>query len=145
MIKNFPKIQLQLRSWRKFIHKVVFLIETLVYQFLKLFVVIGRNPSWRTRIRLRGVNCKLLLQSSSFLTLHKKRSFPLRISSVNVTKYAGNFGFGHIYWRNLSWKTSCFVQCDVIGVLATPLRLLRTFNSFMAEVSSYRNQPIDLL
>ena len=33
-------------------------------------------------------------------TLHKKWSFPLRISSVNVTRSAGNGGFGHIYWRN---------------------------------------------
>ena len=33
-------------------------------------------------------------------TLHKKWSFPLRISSVNVTKSAGNSGYGHIYWRN---------------------------------------------
>ena len=29
-------------------------------------------------------------------TLHQKWSFPLRISSVNVTKYAGNCGFGQI-------------------------------------------------
>ena len=28
------------------------------------------------------------------------RSFPLGISSVNVTKSAGNFRFGHIYGRN---------------------------------------------
>ena len=36
------------------------------------------------------------------LTLHctKKRSFPLKISSVNATKSAGNCGFDHIYWRN---------------------------------------------
>ena len=27
-------------------------------------------------------------------------SFPLRISLVNVTKFAGNCGFGHIYRRN---------------------------------------------
>ena len=33
-------------------------------------------------------------------TLHKKWTFPLRISSVNVTKSGGNCGFGHIYWRN---------------------------------------------
>ena len=32
--------------------------------------------------------------------LHKKWSFPLRISSVNVTKSADNFVYGHIYWRN---------------------------------------------
>ena len=42
--------------------------------------------------------------------LHKKWSFPLKISSVNVTKFAGNCGFGHIYWRNPEWKTSFFVQ-----------------------------------
>ena len=32
-------------------------------------------------------------------TLHKKWSFPWSIASVNVTKYVGNCGFGHIYWR----------------------------------------------
>ena len=31
-----------------------------------------------------------------FHSLHKKWSFPLRISAVNVTKSA----FGQIYWRN---------------------------------------------
>ena len=34
-------------------------------------------------------------------TLHKKWSFPLRISTVSVTKSAVFCGFGHIYWRNL--------------------------------------------
>ena len=34
------------------------------------------------------------------LSLHKKWSFPLRISSVNVTKSAVSCGFGQIYWRN---------------------------------------------
>ena len=38
-------------------------------------------------------------------TLQKKWSFQLRISSVNVTKSAGNYGFGHINWRNPQWKT----------------------------------------
>ena len=32
--------------------------------------------------------------------LHKKWSFPLRISPVNVTKFVVSCGFGHIYWRN---------------------------------------------
>ena len=34
------------------------------------------------------------------IELHKKWSFPLRISSVNGTKSAGNCGFGNIYWKN---------------------------------------------
>ena len=43
-------------------------------------------------------------------TLHKKWSFPLRISSVKVTISAVSCRFGHIYWRNPKWKTSFFVQ-----------------------------------
>ena len=35
------------------------------------------------------------------MTLHKTWSFPLRISSVNLTKSAVSCGFAHIYWRNL--------------------------------------------
>ena len=45
--------------------------------------------------------------------LHKNWSFPLGISSVNVTKLAGNCGFGQIYWRNPLWKTSFFVEWTV--------------------------------
>ena len=37
-------------------------------------------------------------------TLHKKQCFPLRISSVNVTKSAGNCGFGHITEEILNGK-----------------------------------------
>ena len=35
-------------------------------------------------------------------TLHQKLSFPLRISSVNVTKSAVSCGFGHIYYEILN-------------------------------------------
>ena len=38
-------------------------------------------------------------------TLHKKWSFPLRISSVNVTKSTVSSGFGHIYWRHVTEGT----------------------------------------
>ena len=51
------------------------------------------------------------VQSRCQISLHKRWSFTLRISSVNVTKSAGNCGFGHIYRRNFLWKTSFFVQC----------------------------------
>ena len=44
-------------------------------------------------------------------TLHKKWRFSSRISSVNMTKSAGNCGFGHIYWRNPECKISFFVHC----------------------------------
>ena len=41
-----------------------------------------------------------LLTPKIRLPRHKKWSFPLRISPVNVTKSAGNCGFDHNYWRN---------------------------------------------
>ena len=47
---------------------------------------------------------------SSLTSLHKEWSFPLWTSSVIVTKSAGNFGFGHICWKNPSWKTFFLVQ-----------------------------------
>ena len=50
----------------------------------------------------------------------KNKNFPLRNSSVNVTKSAGDFGFGHIYWKNPSWETSFF--CSVVN---TPRSFLK--------------------
>ena len=34
------------------------------------------------------------------LSLHKKWSFPLRIFSVNVSKFTVSCRFGHFYWKN---------------------------------------------
>ena len=39
----------------------------------------------------------------------------LKNFSVNVTKSAGNCGFGYIYWRNPYWKTLIFVQCELLN------------------------------
>ena len=52
-------------------------------------------------------------------SLHKKWSFPLRISSVNVPKSAENCRFVHNYWRNPQWKTSFFVQWIVNGFFSS--------------------------
>ena len=90
-------------------------------------IVMGRVNSWKlqtifqkTRQNVWGgskyapVNEKAdQLRENTKQILHKKWSFPLRISSVNVTKSAANCGFDHIYWRNPKWKTSFFVQWEV--------------------------------
>ena len=57
--------------------------------------------------------CLIFPENFTNLSLHKKLSFPVRISSVNVTKSAVFWGFGEIYWRNPYWKTSFFVQWNV--------------------------------
>ena len=54
-----------------------------------------------------------LLRLTTKLSLLKNWSFPLGISSVNVSKSSVNFGFGHIYWTNLKRKTSIFAQCII--------------------------------
>ena len=59
------------------------------------FMIVLYNP-----LSVTSSNSAFLLAVYPFDTLHKKWSFPLRISSVNMTKSAGNCKFGHIYWRN---------------------------------------------
>ena len=54
-----------------------------------------------------------LIVSQQALTLHKKWSFPLSISSVNVTKSVVFCRLRHINWRNPQWKNSFFVQCYI--------------------------------
>ena len=52
----------------------------------------------------------------SFSSIHcTHNKFPLRISSVKVTKSAGICRFRHIYWRNPYWKTSFFVQWSFLN------------------------------
>ena len=70
------------------------------------------------------------------LTLHKKWSLPLRVSSVNMTKSAGNCEFGHIYRRNSSWKTFCAVLVptnkskDIFKKYKKPQNEFRDFRDF---------------
>ena len=67
-------------------------------------LVEGEQENVTTKLK-RYYKNNLLLDMDQ--TLHKKWSFLLRISSVNVTKslgilvkLLGNCGFGHIYWKN---------------------------------------------
>ena len=56
----------------------------------------------------------LLLEQLRKLRIFEENwgKFPLRISSLNVTKFAVSCGFGHIYWKNPWCKNSFFVQCE---------------------------------
>ena len=40
--------------------------------------------------------------------LHKQLSFPLKTSSVNVTKSSASCRFGHIYWRSILMENLIF-------------------------------------
>ena len=56
--------------------------------------------------KIREILPEHVCHSVIYFPLHKKWSFQVKIYSVNMTKSAGSCGFGPIYWRNPSWKTS---------------------------------------
>ena len=60
------------------------------------------------------------------LSLRIKRSFPLRISSVNLTKSGGNCGFGHITAEILNGKLHFCVQC--MGQHSLVLQIIYCFD-----------------
>ena len=72
-------------------------ISTVLYDMLWTH---GGSNSWEkpTAFGFKTEQCSFTVLS---IALHKKWIFPLRISSANVTKSAGDCGFGRIYWRNL--------------------------------------------
>ena len=75
----------------------IFASSYLHYFSLSILIHFSKPTIWKTLNLLHALTAK-------------KWSFPLRISSINVTKSAGNCRSGHIYWRNLYWKTSFFVK-----------------------------------
>ena len=81
---------------------------------------------------------KELEWSISVYTLHKNWSFPLRISSVNVIKSAGNCWFGHIYWRNPWWKTSFFEQIESRLIHHAPCSLQSLFKSLAKLIKTIK-------
>ena len=76
----------------------------------------NKTALWKVK-KEKVCNILKLFSSVTFMKVswfppHKKWSFPLRTSSVNVTKSAVSCGFGHIYWRNPWCKTSFLLQCS---------------------------------
>ena len=61
---------------------------------------------------------------TSLYALHKKQSFSLKISLVNVTKLEGSCGFDHIYWKILNGKLH-FLYSDVcVRIKTIPRKFL---------------------
>ena len=86
-------------------------------QFMRHFVIHFRHLIVSSTVILEMISSLLLLLGwwviQAFLlasvTHCTKIGFTIRISPVNVTKCAGNYGYGHIYWRNPLYKTALFV------------------------------------
>ena len=80
--------------------------------FLDLFIFLVVNSGTTLVLKIAFyVKHQPLLQRIMVYTTSKKWNFPLRVSSVNVTKSTVFCGFGHIYWGNPYWKASFFMPC----------------------------------
>ena len=84
----------------------------------------GHLSEW---VWLKGIRC--------WHALHKKWSFSLRISLVNVTKAAGNCGFGYINWMKSLMENLIF--CAVINAVIENNHywklLLKAFNRLLID------------
>ena len=105
-ILNSPEKRCKLFKWAYYIHVLPSLIDQ---RRFKIWFSNKMNLS-QSNIYIYHNNSFRLPMSTLLWakTLHKRWSFPLRISSVNVTSVSS--GFRHIYWRNSLWKTSLFLQ-----------------------------------
>ena len=76
---------------------------------LTILMMVTKRYFWQF---LPGTKCKHGYYNK-IVALHKKWSFPLKISSVNVTQSAGNCGFGHIIEEILNGRlhSLCSVYC----------------------------------
>ena len=99
---------------RKAYHKILLLFRNNLFN---PFHATGQRNQWHGLRIISGVLILVCYASATHIHCTKKWSFPLRISSVNVTKSAVSCGFGHIYWRNPYWKTSFFVQWQILKIV----------------------------
>ena len=80
------------------IWKNIFLLWLVTWKTIHFLIILLTRYFW-IYIK-RNIPFVLCIFSPYSQSLHKKWSFPLKISSANVTKSAVSWGFGHIYWRN---------------------------------------------
>ena len=117
MLRNIPLIQKKLT----FLTKPLFGKSNLLG---KGFVVLmAFNTAYKTnRVSslFTKIYCIMSWPSTYFkygMILRKSWSFPLTISSVNVTKSSVSSAvscvFGHIYWRSLYWNNESLIFCAV--------------------------------
>ena len=111
---NFCKLQGKSNS-----KSIVPMFHSVSYVFFKNSVsFLDANISrtyWQELIPWRMIGMHLAFTLfSEFTTLHKKWNFPLKVSSVNLTKSADSCGFGLIYWRNRNGKLLFF--CVVLSL-----------------------------
>ena len=89
-LKSFKEVYVETKTW------VACYMAAAKSEWIR---IAWRNESQKEQISLKKEVEKAMKKVEVIVSsLHKKWSFPLRISSVNVTKSTGNCGFDYIYW-----------------------------------------------
>ena len=97
----------------------------------------------------KSVQKNLKLEHFKTAKPHKKWSFPLRISSVNVTKSAENCGFGHINEEILNGKlhfvcSVCFISFKIFVLKTTSTYFALTYyyytNLYVSSVTEFSKE-----
>ena len=75
----------------------------------------------------------------NLLSLDKNWGFSLRVSLVTVNKSAEACGFVYIYYRNIYWKCSLFVQCVLLLLFSrirphTPIKCFNRNKNWVGNV-----------
>ena len=94
----------------------------IMFKYLNEAQTIWMKFYWKMRLR-RIHSCEYLflkwqIQTNFSTNMHKKWSFPLRISSVSVAKFAGKWGFGQFTKEILNGKLYIFLQCKMTHVVS---------------------------
>ena len=99
------------------------------------------------KFRMNPKCCKRkIIVSLDIRTLHKKWSFSLRILSVNMTKSADSCGFGHIYWKYPSRKTSFFMEQNFLHSCSHQNHIVEVnyyFNIYFSQCWCWNFQKLD--
>ena len=107
----FSRIRTRKISYLDTFHAVQFIKNKqnyFLYSWL-IKVVISQHRKWSFPLRISSVNViKSAWLIKVVISVYKKWIFSLRISSANVIKPAVSCGFGHISWRNPKLKSSYF-------------------------------------
>ena len=113
-MKLFAKIVNGLPSFTIFVKSSILDVRMVSVSFCRIWSFSQNLLKFLEKLLLTtpasGYSCKIKLFFRES-ALHRKWSFPLGISLVNVIKSAVSCWFGYISWRNPEWKTSFFVQC----------------------------------
>ena len=115
-ISFFKSRHISIVHWSQWAEK---LIENVItFRLSLLFLIYNKKLTDVLSFLLNSLSqCHCLITKNTA----RKIKCSLRISSVNVTKSAWNCGFGHVYCRNAEWKTSFFVQQNLLCISSPTL------------------------